>query len=509
MIKTVIALDMGTGGLKSSVIDSNGKILASKFVNYDTYFPKPDFHEQRPSDWWSAVVSTVNELFSNREELKSGVIAISISGHSLGAVPIDCNGELLTEFTPIWSDKRASKQASDIFENIDYEEWYSLTGNGFPAECYSIFKIAWLRDNYPDIYEKADVFLGTKDYINYRLTGVCCTDYSYASGSGAFDLYEWGYHNKTLKASGVDIDKLPVIKDSSDIVGTLQQSVAEELGLSSSIKVVAGGVDNSCMALGARGNRSGRVYTSLGSSAWVALTSDRPVLDFKYKPFVFAHVIKGLYASATAIFSAGNSFRWVRDTLCADLLKIEESGGESAYVALTKMAAASPKGSNRVIFNPSLAGGSMLEESPNICGGYCGLSLGSSKEDIIRATLEGVALNLSISLEVLMKYCPDVEEMLIVGGGAKSDIWMQIFSECYGMPIALSSINQEAASLGAAALAFVGCDIWDDYSKMDDICSVESRVLPTEEGVEFYSKQLDLFKQFAHYMAKMGESLSS
>jgi xylulokinase len=275
------------------------------------------------------------------------------------------------------------------------------------------------------------------------------------------------------------------------------------MGLPEGVKVICGGVDNSCMALGAKGNADGRVYTSLGSSAWIALVANKPILDFKYKPYVFAHLIEGMYASATCIFSAGSSFQWVRNQLCKDLMEAEKSGGENCYEAMNRLAELSPVGANGVLFNPSLAGGSSIEPSPDISGGFVGLRLQHTREDIIRASMEGVALNLKKALDIFRLYYPDIKKMLIVGGGAKSAVWMQIFANVYQTEIEKTNIDQQAATLGAAALALKGVGVWSDYSCMDSIHFTEAEYVPNEASLQYASQIYPRFEKLCNLLADL------
>ena len=499
----VIAYDLGTGGIKASLFSREGEILASVFIPYATYFTEKDGQEQAPDDWWNAVVVSTRRLLENSGTSAGEIVSLAISGHSLGCVPIGKDGVLLRKSTPIWSDRRAEKEAGEFFSRIDYSDWYMRTGNGFPPACYTVFKLMWYKQHEPDMFSSVGKVVGTKDYCNYRLTGRLCTDYSYASGSGVFDLQGWKYEPRYMEAAGLPAGIFPEILPSDAVVGPLTSEAAEATGLRRDTLVIAGGVDNSCMALGARGFSSGEVYTSLGSSAWVALVADRPVLDFARKPYVFAHVMKGLYTSATCIFSAGSSFRWIRDTFCQDLLDRERETGEDAYVRMNGLAARSVPGSRGVVFNPSLAGGSMLEPSPSICGGFAGLRLGHTRSDIIHAAMEGIALNLKVALDLLDSYVPIDRDMLIVGGGAKSPFWMQMFSDIYGLPVIKTNIDQEAASLGAAALALKGAGLWSDYGPIARLHRTECRYEPTEERARYYQREgLPRFLQLTRLLGK-------
>lgn len=352
----IISFDLGTGGNKAVLYDTDGNCLASAFVPYTTQYPQVGWHEQRPLDWWNAVVESTRTLLETSRVDKNDIVCLGISGHSLGAVPVDQDGSLLREETPIWSDIRAQKEAADFFTRVDPDEWYLTTGNGFPAACYTVFKVMWYQRHEPQMWKKVYKILGTKDYINYRLTGEYATDHSYASGTGIYDLKGWKYSQEFIKASGIPAHVWPEIVPSTHILGTVNPGVARQLGLGDQVQVVCGGVDNSCMALGARNIQDRRVYTSLGSSAWIAVSSGQPVLDRLYKPYVFTHVVPGLFTSAVSIFSAGTSFAWVKDNICPDLVAEADAGDKDVYALMNRVAEKAPVGSNKLLFNPSLAG---------------------------------------------------------------------------------------------------------------------------------------------------------
>lgn len=507
---TFIAYDLGTGGIKASLFDLEGRSLCDTFSQYDVVYTGSDFHEQSPDVWYEGICSTTQLLLKKSGADPKKVVALSISGHSLGVVPVDENGKLLRSMTPIWSDTRSKQQTKAFFAKVPYTEWYEKTGNGFPAECYSVFKMMWYRDNEPDLYANTYKILGSKDYCNLRLTGVMCTDHSYASGSGVYDLLKNSYDEDYILASGLRRDLFPQIVHSHDVLGSLTSQAAAELGLSPDVKVVAGGVDNSCMALGARGIENGRAYISLGSSSWIAVVSDKPLVDAEKKPFVFAHVIDGMYASATSIFAAGSSFRWVRDVLCPDLIEKEKAGLiPDTYVAMNELAAQSPIGANNLQFNPSLAGGAMIEQSPNIVGGFIGLQLSHNRSDMVRAALEGITYNLWYAMTVLESCGVSVPELLMVGGGAKSPYWRQMFADIFDRNMVKTNVDQNAASLGAAALAAFGLGLWADYSAIDKAHQLQSIEKPDKSNTSLYRQHYDMSRYIAGWLAQTGDKLAS
>jgi len=498
----VMAYDLGTGGIKASLYDECCDTPVNLFIEYDTFYPEDKRHEQRPMDWWSSVCKSTRILLDSSRTRPEEIKCLAVSGHSLVAVPMDRNGRLLTDRVPIWSDTRATGILDEFFSKVPYEHWYMTTGNGDPAECYSIIKLMWLRRHMPDIFERTEVVLGSKDFVNYMFTGEKCTDPSYASGFGIFDLGGWRYSDEFIKASGLPAGIFPEIRRSDEIIGKVTASAAEASGLKEGTPVACGGVDNSCMALGARGVGEGRVYTSLGSSSWIAVTSRKPVVDINTRPFVFAHIQEGFYTSAMSIFSAGNSFRWLREQLCRDIPK-----NIDPYMQMDQWASSIPAGSNGVMFNPSLAGGSPQDKSPNIRGSFMGISLGSTREDMVRAVLEGIALSLRISLDGLKKHVDTGDEILFCGGGSKSRVWRQIFSDVFNMKILKTNIDQNAASLGAAAIAARACGLWDSYEIIDSLHKAESTEYPNMENNQKYESLLEVFKDLSDALADAGDRM--
>ena len=509
MDKKIISFDLGTGGNKASLYDADGNLLASAFVGYPTHYPQVGWHEQKATDWWNAVVESTCKLLETSKADPQSISALAISGHSLGAVPVDKEGNLLREATPIWSDMRAQEEATEFFKTVDPDEWYMTTGNGFPAPLYTVFKVMWYRKHEPEMWKMVHRILGTKDYINFMLTGKMATDFSYASGTGVYDLAGWKYEKKFIAASRLPAEIWPEIVPSTHILGTLLPEAAKALGLSENVQVAAGGVDNSCMALGAKNTRDGRVYVSLGSAVWIAVSSDKPVLDKVRKPYVFTHVVPGLFTSAVSIFSGGTSFSWVKDNVCQNLVEESARTGEDVYMLMNREAAKAPVGSNMLLFNPSLAGGTSQDDSAHLRGAYIGLDLKHGQPELVRAAMEGIAMNLRLRLDLLRKYTKLEDEILFVGGGAKSRFYLGIFADVFNTRILKTNIDQDAAALGAAAIAAVGTGLWKDFGKVDDIHKTAELVAPRPENNLEYEKLLPVFDQATGYLAKISDALNA
>ncbi|MDR1755009.1 MAG: pentose kinase [Eubacterium sp.] len=494
----LISYDLGTGGIKASIISDSGKILEELFLPYETTYPHDKWCEQRPMDWWQRVCESTSILLKKSGVKSSELACAAVSGHSIVAAPFDESGNLLLESVPIWCDMRAGNVLTDFFSNVPYERWYSTTGNGDPAECYSIMKLMWMKKHQPDIYDKTAKILGSKDFINYMLTGEMGTDPSYAASFGVFNLIKWDYEQEFFKAAGIRREIFPDIFPSDSVIGKVTENAAEATGLPAGLPVACGGVDNMCMALGAVGTAEGRVYTSLGSSSWIAVNSKTPIIDIKTRPFVYAHAQKGMYTSAVSIFSAGNSYRWLHDTLFSNM----------SFKDMDKLAEKTAPGAGGVMFNPTLAGGSAQEPSPNMQGAFVGLSLGTTGPQIIRACMEGVAMSLNAALEILKTHTQLDNRMLLCGGGSKSALWRRIFADVYSMDIIKTNVDQGAATLGAAALAGNSVGIWNGYNMIDSFHNLESVEEPNSKNTAIYKEMFEIFNKLSAFVAEIGDDMA-
>jgi xylulokinase len=481
MTSMVLALDLGTGGCKSSLWSADGTCHAESVVDYGTAHPQPGWNEQKPEEWWNAVVRSIGQLTAEAGPLR--IEGIAISGHSLGAVLLDRANKPILDTTPIWSDARATKEAGDYFQWIDESAWYEATGNGFTPELYPVFKAMWFRDNLPDAWKSTTSVVGSKDYINLRLTGIVATDHSYASGSGVYNLEKRAYDDDLLAGAGLSATLFPQILESTDRVGTLLPAAAGELGLTAGIPVFSGGVDNSCMALGSRGIDEGSMYASLGLSSWINLISHRPVIDTEARPFVFAHVIPGMYVSALSTFSTGTTITWLRDLI---------SPG-TPMVDFVSEACTAPLGANGLLFLPMLAGGTPMEGGSGVRGRILNLDLSHSRADLGRSAMEGIALCLRRSLQRLRDLGYDSDELLISGGGGRHPGWNQIYADAFGVPLVRTSVGQQAAALGAASCAFVGSGVWDSFAESLRAHRIESTFRPVAANAHRYDEAWNRF----------------
>jgi xylulokinase len=212
-----------------------------------------------------------------------------------------------------------------------------------------------------------------------------------------------------------------------------------------------------------------------------------------------------MYNSSESIFSAGNTHRWVRNTICLDLLEQEKTGGEDAYTAMEQLAAQSNPGANGLLFVPTMAGANALDKSLNARGAILGLELRHTRGDIVQAALEGICLGLKRALDELQKIVPLSGEMLIVGGGARSACWRQLFADIYGLDIITSAVGENAGSLGAMACAAIGAGLWKDYTPLKALNKPVNRAVCNGDTKKIYESIYQVFRLANDQQSDLGD----
>ena len=505
--KYILAHDLGTGGNKAVLYDTKGNQLTKAFSSYSTYYPKSSWAEQYPDSWWNAVVKSTKELIQKSGINKKNIVCISFSGQSMGVVPVDKKGNLKRDTSPLWNDGRAINEAKNYLGLIGEKEWYKITGAGFRPENHSAFKLIWYKNNEYEMYKKTYKFLPTKSFIIMKLTDKFLADFSDISFTGFFNLEKLDYSDELLSIFKINREKLPDIFKSTHIAGKITKKASKEIELIEGTPVVLGGVDNSCAALGSGNISEDRVYNSLGSSAWISATTKRPFLNNENKVPCYAHVIPGFYLSQVSTFSAGSSYKWFKDILCGEESIAAEICDLDVYDLLEKKVLNSPIGSNKIIFNPSLLGGSTIESSPKIRGAFVGLGLHHSKNDLVRSVLEGIAMDQRLALDIYREMGIKAGEIRMVGGGSKSKVWRQIYADVFNSKIIITNIGQEAAALGAGIIGAIGVGVWDNFSIIDKITKIIDICEPIEKNVSSYEEILKVFKFINIRLAEIGEEM--
>ncbi len=488
MGKYLLAHDIGTSGNKASLFSIDGKLIKSTVAGYPVNYGYGGCAEQNPLDWWAAVCRSTQEIINDIDP--KDVAAVSFSAQMQCCLVVDKKGTILRPAI-IWADHRAEAQAKRLQESVDDTYSYQLLGHRI-SPSYSIEKLMWIKDNEPDIYKHTYKMLQVKDYIIYRMTGKFVTDYSDASGTNALDLENLKWSEEILSLAGIDPDKLPELHFSTDIIGTLNPDAAIELGLTPNTKVVCGGGDGPCSALGAGCIHNNEMFLTFGTSAWIGGTTEKKFLDKDQILFCFAHVIPGKYMPCGTMQSAGSSYSYMRNTFCQDIIQKAQAEGISSWNIMNTLAKNSPAGAKGLLFLPYLTGERSPRWNPDASASFVGIRMYHKREDYIRAALEGVAMNLDLILDSYRKYM-HIHKMILTGGGAKGDIVAHILSDILETELIRPSHVEEATSIAAAVIAGVGCGIYKDFNAINRFLQFEDPILPDLKNAPMYHEQKKQF----------------
>jgi len=439
-----LGLDLGTTGVRVVAVDAQGALLAEVTHSYPLYTPQPGWTEQHPEDWAAASLAALREIALGLEGHE--IIAIGLSGQMHGMVALDASGQPIRPAI-LWNDQRTGLAVAEIEAAIPRRELLSRTGN--PAITgFHLPKLLWLRQAEPEAYARTRHSLLPKDYLGYVLTGIMAAEPTDASGTNCFNLTRKAWDKDVLRAVGVDPALFPEIIPSHGVTGLLTAEAAAATGLPEGLPVVAGAGDNAAAAtgLGLSSRQLAIGSVSLGTSGVIFAPLQQPTPDPEGRVHLFCHADGGYHLLGVTLAAAG-SLQWYRDTLAP---------GQS-FDELLGLAAQSPPGANGVTFKPYLAGERTPHLDPKLRGSFSGLSLATTQADLVRAVIEGVAFSLRDALDVISSLTT-LSRALATGGGAKSDLWLQIVADVLELPLSRPAQNQGAA-YGAALLALQGAGV--------------------------------------------------
>ena len=473
-----IGVDLGTSAVKLLLMNEQGEIQKITSREYPLSFPQPGWSEQNPYDWYEQTIDGLKELLSECD--KHQVAGISFGGQMHGLVVLDAQ-DCVIRPAILWNDGRTMPQVDYLNETIGRTRISSYRANiafaGFTAP-----KILWMRDEEPDNFARINKIMLPKDYLAYRLSGSFCTDYSDASGMLLLDVKNRCWSREMLKLCGITEEQLPKLYESYEVVGTLRPEIAEELGLSSAVKVIAGAGDNAAAAVGTGTVGDGQCNISLGTSGTIFMSSERFGVDSHNALHSFAHA-DGKYHLMGCMLSAASCNKWWMDEI------LQEKDYVNAQKDITVL------GDNHVYFLPYLMGERSPHNDPLARACFLGMSMDTTRADMVQAIFEGVAFAMRDSLEVAKSLGLHLERTKICGGGAKSPLWCRIMANVLDMKVDLLAV-EEGPALGGAMLAAVGCGA---YASVEEaaaaIVSVAKTIEPEPELVAKYEERYQVFRQ--------------
>ena len=475
-----IGIDLGTSAMKLLLMDAEGKIHNTVSKEYPLEFPQPGWSQQNPEDWKDALFEGVPELLCGFDAYK--VKGIGCGGQMHGLVVLDENDNVIRPAI-LWNDGRTAKQVDYLNNEIGKNKLSAWTGNiafaGFTAP-----KILWLKENEPENFSRIAKIMLPKDYINYILTGVHSCDYSDASGMLLLDVEHKCWSKEMLEICGISEKQMPKLFESYDCIGALCPEVADKLGLHGTVKICAGAGDNAAAAVGTGVVGESGCNISLGTSGTMFISSEEfPILD-NNAIHNFAHADSGWHLMG-CMLSAASCNKW----LLEDILGTSDHNAEQAAIKEDRL------GENHVFFLPYLMGERSPINDTNARGTFIGMTMDTTRADMVQAVLEGVAFAIRDSVEVARSLGIEINSSKICGGGAKSALWKRIFANVLNCELEIP-VSEQGPGMGGAMLAMVACG---EYETVKDccakLCHTASVVKPEWSLVAKYEARYQQFRK--------------
>jgi xylulokinase len=458
-------------------VNRQGEVVAAcTAAHEDMHMAQPLWAEQRPENWWDAVVTTIRGVLAQAGVAGAEVRGIGLSGQMHGLVMLDSAHDVIRPAL-IWCDQRSQRQVDWVNAKVGTARVLECIANPV-LTGFTLPKLLWVRDNEPQHFDRLRKVLLPKDYVRFRLTGEFATEVSDASGTALFDVVKRRWSFKLADAVGVDRAVLPECFESSDVTGAISREAAELTGLAEGTPVVGGGGDQAASAVGNGIVAPGIVSCTLGTSGVVFAHMEEVAYDPAGRVHTFCHAVRGKWHVMGVTQGAGLSLQWFRNQLAPG----------ADYDALMAEAATAPAGSHGLCWLPYLMG----ERTPHLDalarGGWVGLTAKHRRADLIRSLIEGVTYSQKDCLDIVASLGVEIRSVRASGGGAKSLFWRQVLADVFAKPV-VTLASQEGSALGAALLAMVGTG---EYASVPEVCGAvireEARVEPGWENAEVYAR---------------------
>jgi xylulokinase len=487
MSGALLGLDLGTSAVKALICDDRGHVLGRGAAEHPISQPFPGAAEQDPDDWWNAAVTAVKQALS--EYGGNDIAAIGLTGQMHGTVLLDKENALVMPAI-IWADTRSSSEVREISSAIGKQRLIQIAGSPL-ATGFQAATVKWVQANSPENWHHVEKVLLPKDYLRLLLSGVFATDPSDASGTLLLDVNTRQWSNEILDAVGIERSQLPEILPADAIAGKLTPHAAGQFGLPTGIPIVAGGGDAPCGAVGAGVIDPTSMLLTISTGAQALVPSLSPSVDTSGRMHTFCAALAATDDQAAwfhmgATMVAGLAMRWLRD----DVFVLPAHSG---YDEMTAWAAMTPPGAGGLIFLPYLIGERTPHMNPNARGMFLGLTARHGREHLVRAVMEGVTFALFDAYEVLKQAGATPKNVLLAGGGAKSNLWQQILADVFDMAVSPLQATEQSAR-GAAMLAGAGLGWFDAATAAKDWASYGNPVKPNRGSRDIYRGILPVFR---------------
>ena len=482
----VLGVDFGGGASKATLLDENGKVVATATAEYPTHYGEGGKAEQTPMDWYKAACQNIRSVLQNVNANEVKCLCFDAATHT--AVLMDEHGEPVCD-SVYWTDTRSVKEKAYLAENFGQEIFEKCKHN--VDTIWSLPEILYVKNNFPDVYAKVKKVTFAKDFVRGKFTGDFVTDYIEAQGSMLFDFDKKVWDKHLLSLVGLMEDNMPQVVNPMERVGHVCDEAAFDSGLAVGTPVICGATDTVMEVFAAGGVKGGDMTLKLATAGRICIVSDNYCADKNV--INYSHLKEGMYYPGSATKSCAASLRWFRDTF----------GG--SFEEFSALAEDIPVGCDGLIFHPYLMGELTPFANPMLRGSFIGISAGHTKAHFARAVMEGVAFSLRDGITYLKGKGINVgDSAYIIGGGAKSKVWRQIVADALGLTLIQTENND--SSFGSAMCAGISAGFFADFDEASKTCQkVIGETKPIAKNTEKYAKIFAKYQKISQFLTELSD----
>lgn len=472
----LLGIDLGAGSLKSTIIALDGHVIATASAPVDTLSPEPGFSEQDPEGWWSAVQSSLAELWAQDID-PAGIAALSVTAGAHTHVLEDADGAILRPAI-MWNDQRSGAQAARLRAQ-DGARILEMSGNRV-SPTWTLPQLVWISEREPEVHARIARLRPAKDWIRRKLDGSDVTDLTDAWGVMLADAASGTWSRELCALAGISTDVLPTIVASITVTGAVTTKAAADTGLIAGTPVVCGTSDTNAETFSAGMTRPGIGALKLATAGTVSTLTAAP--DFSEDVIHYPHLMPGHSYAILGTNSCASAHRWLRDALFAEI----------GFDGMDKAAQNAPAGCEGLLFHPYLNGERSPYWDPDLRASFVGFGFGHLSGHICRALYEGIAFTLRDCLDVLQTRQMGFDTARLVGGGTRSALWRQIIADVTGLTIEVP--EQGDASFGAALIAGIGAGVFTDADAAAKVIRVRETLRPDASKAPIYDGAFTRFR---------------
>lgn len=480
-----VGIDLGTTGMKIIFMDIDGTIIAKNYVDYPILNPEQGYAEQKPSDWWQGLCKISTEVLNEYPELKDKIACIGISGQMHTQVYLDKNNCILRNAIT-WMDQRTTKLVERY--NAKEENRVAISDNTLNSlsTTYTAPHIVWVKEEEPDIYRKTEKVLLAKDYVKYMLTGEMVTDYSDAVGTLLFNTVKKKWSEEMFRLFDLAPGLMPEVDKSAQVIGRITPEAASVTGFPEGTPVINGSADQAATSLGAGVIHPGEVTAIVGTAGVISVVSDEPIADPEHRVLCWNYCLEDKWVNLAIMQTAGESLNWFKQTF--------DGESDGAFDIYNQEITNITDGSEGLIFLPYLMGERSPHWDSEARGVFFGMSMKHNKYHFVKSIMEGVSFAFKNNLEVMESLGINIDKLRLLGGGSKSEEWLNIMAKVLNKKIIPVKIT-ETGALGSSILCGLALGVYDSLDDVVSRLTMTGKEYYYEEIPEIYYKNYSKYKK--------------